>query len=74
MVVTWMVVLQILWGGTTTACHPSKKNVEHLLHSALHEDHAEKRNMQTNCAKKIAGKLWLPEWRNLVRAKFGAKS
>ena len=34
-----MGVLQILCRGTTIACHPSKKNIEHLLHSALHEDH-----------------------------------
>ena len=49
-----MVVLQILWRGTTTACHPSKENIEHLLHSALHEDHAQQCNMQTSCTKKIS--------------------
>ena len=61
-----MVVLQILWLGTTTSCHPSKKDVEHLLHSALHEDHAEKRNMQPNCAKKNRGEILVTRM-----AKFG---
>ena len=41
-----LVVLQILWRGVSKACHPSRKHIEHLVHNAILDYHAEQK-MQT---------------------------
>ena len=38
-----MVVLQVIWRGETQQCHAQIKNVEHLVHSAIVQEHAAKK-------------------------------
>ena len=53
-----MVVLQILWRGASTACHPSKKSIEHLLHNAILEDHAQKKIQTADTGGRLKNRIW----------------
>ena len=52
-----MVVLQILWRGVSKACHPSRKNIDHLVHDAILDDHAEKKVQNADTWSKLQDRI-----------------